>query len=174
MDFMCYMKYGRLVLTPAVKEDISLNVSHSEGRIHCPYFMDVHINTYRNPDTKVSRQRTQETNIWFVTLETLMFKPKGRAHSNVFIHLHKHHLSRHRQLLKQWKFSGSLRASQSVGAQLWFHQPVASSSVRKPLWVPSVVLEREYFHFMSSASETNRRHDNKKKTGCAITIDIQR
>lgn len=60
-----------------------------------------------------------------------MFKPKGRAHSNVFIHLHKHHLSRHRQLLKQQKFSGSLCASQSVGAQLWFHEPVAFSSVRK-------------------------------------------
>lgn len=36
-----------------------------------------------------------------------MFKPKGRAHRNVFIHLHKHHLSRRRQLLKQRKFSGS-------------------------------------------------------------------
>lgn len=51
-----------------------------------------------------------------------MFKPKGRAHSNVFIHLHKHHLSRRRQLLKQRKFSGSLCASQSVGAQLWFQR----------------------------------------------------
>ena len=62
----------------------------------------------------------QETNIGFVTFETLMFKPKGRAHSNVFIHLHKHHLSRRRQLLKQRKFSGSPGASQSAGAQLWF------------------------------------------------------
>ncbi|MEQ2161638.1 hypothetical protein GOODEAATRI_011502 [Goodea atripinnis] len=48
-------------------------------------------------------------NIGFVTFETLMFKPKGRAHSNVFIHLHKHHLSRCRQLLKQRKFSSSRR-----------------------------------------------------------------
>lgn len=51
-----------------------------------------------------------------------MFKPKGRAHSNVFIHLHKYHLSRRRQLLKQRKFTGSLHASQSAGAQLWFHE----------------------------------------------------
>lgn len=49
----------------------------------------------------------------------------------MFIHLHKHHLSRRRQLLEQRKFSGSLCASQSVGAQLWFHEPGSFSSVRK-------------------------------------------
>lgn len=61
-----------------------------------------------------------------------MFKPKGRAHSNVFIHLHKHHLSRRRQLLKQRKFSSSrARRANQWGPSCGFHKPVVFSSVRK-------------------------------------------
>lgn len=114
-----------------------------------------------HPSSNNNGGRMQETNIWFVTFETLMFKPKGRAHSNVFIHLHKHHLSRHRQLLKHRKFSGSLHASQSTPAQLWYHHTdrfQVSESAQS-----GVVGAGECFHFMSSASEKKRRHTNTKK-----------
>lgn len=101
--------------------------------MHTPNHQPTHIHTSKTINTQTlphvhpsgnnNEGRMRETNIWFVTFETLMFKPKGRAHSNVFIHLHKHHLSRHRQLLKHRKFSGSLHTSQSTPAQLWYHHP---------------------------------------------------
>lgn len=42
----------------AFKEN-PLNICHSEACIPCPFFMDVHINTYGNSYTKVSQQHTQ-------------------------------------------------------------------------------------------------------------------
>lgn len=140
-------------------------LNHQPPHTHTSLTINTQTLPHVHPSGNNNEVGMRETNIWFVTFETLMFKPKGRVHSNVFIHLHKHHLSRRRQLLKHRKFSGNLHTSQSTPAQLWYHH-TDRFQVSQCAQSGAVGAGKRIFCFMSSISDKkgdtqkNRAHNH--------------